>query len=91
MPPLTDYAGSGSAVGGERPARLFQYMESRRVHELHPREVKDDRLLGTEEGLDGVSLSFAGRNVDLAANMDDRRAVNLLYVRRKLPVHDPRR
>jgi hypothetical protein len=78
-----------SAALGERPARPFQYMEARRVHELHPGEIKDDRLLGTEVGLDGVSKSFTGRDVDLAANMDDRRTVNLRYFSRELPVHDP--
>ena len=78
-----------SAVGGERPARSFQYVEARRVHELHPREIKDDRLLRTEVGLDRVSQPFTGRNVDLAANMDDRRTVNLRYFSRELLVHDP--
>ena len=78
-----------SAVGGERPARSFQYVEARRVHELHPREIKDDRLLRTEVGLDRVSQSFTGRNVDLAANKDDRCPVNLLYLSRELLVHQP--
>ena len=69
--------------------RSFQYVEARRAHELHAGEIKDDRLLGTEVGLDGVSQSFTGRHVDLAAHMDDRRAVNLRYFGRELLVHDP--
>ena len=78
-----------SAVGGERPARLFQDVQGRRVHELHPGEIKDDRLLRTEVGLDRVSQSFTGRKVDLAANKDDRCPVDLLYLSRELLVHGP--
>jgi hypothetical protein len=76
-----------TAVGGERPARLFQDVQRRRVHEVHPAEIKDDRLLRAEMGFDGVTKSFTGPHVDLAAYMDDRRALNLLNLSRKVLVH----